>query len=238
MGQFQQLMKAALLSGAIAGSLLFVYQYLVMVPRIIAAEVYEEKAEAAAAAGDDHEHDEWKPREGFERNFLTAASTVLTGIGFAALLLSVVSLSGVPLDVRRGLLWGLAGFACFTLTPSLGLPPEPPGVPVADVGARQLWWAATAGATGIALFLMSRYRRGWIFPMLGAIFLLLPHAIGAPKAVGPEIVPARLVNEFAIASIAGNGLFWVILGSAAGFFAGDRKGTETQPIVASDAAGS
>lgn len=54
--------------------------------------------------------------------------------------------------------------------------------------------------------------------MLGAIFLLLPHAVGAPKAVGPEIVPARLVHEFAIASVVGNGLFWLVPGSMGGFF--------------------
>ena len=36
------------------------------------------------------------------------------------------------------------------LAPALGLPPEPPGLPVADVGARQLWWILTAGATAAA----------------------------------------------------------------------------------------
>ena len=41
MKQFQHLMRATLLSGAIAGAMLFLFQYFVIVPRIIAAEDYE-----------------------------------------------------------------------------------------------------------------------------------------------------------------------------------------------------
>jgi hypothetical protein len=77
------------------------------------------------------------------------------GNRFAALLLSTVILGGFGLDIRHGLLWGLAGFACFTVAPALGLPPKPPGVPVADVRARQLWWALTAGVTATGLILIA-----------------------------------------------------------------------------------
>src|SRR5687768_650357 len=122
MRQLQQLMRASLLAGTIAGTLLFVYQYVVMVPRIVAAEALE----AGEADGDHHGGSEWKPHNGAERNLFTAASTILTGIGFASLLLSAVVLGGFGLDIRKGLLWGLAGFACFTVAPALGLPPEPP----------------------------------------------------------------------------------------------------------------
>jgi len=121
-------MQTALLAGTIAGTLLFVYQYLVVVPQIVAAEAYESHEESAGAGGP-HEHSEWKPREGWERSLFTAASTILTGIGFAALLLSTVALCGAELDVRKCLLWGLAGFVCFAVAPALGLPPAPPGVP-------------------------------------------------------------------------------------------------------------
>jgi predicted cobalt transporter CbtA len=47
--QFQQLMQVALLAGAIAGTLLFFYQHVVVVPRIVAAEAYEERQEGARA---------------------------------------------------------------------------------------------------------------------------------------------------------------------------------------------
>jgi cobalt transporter subunit CbtA len=152
-----------------------------------------------------------------ERSAFTAASTILTGIGFAALLLSTVALCGFELDVRRGPLWGLAGFVCFAVAPALGLPPVPPGVPESDVRARQLWWVMTVAATAAGLFLIFATRRGWTRRIAGGLLLLLPHAIGAPQAAGAEVVPAHLVRSFALASIAGSGLFWLVLGAAAGF---------------------
>jgi predicted cobalt transporter CbtA len=74
--QFQQLMQAALVAGTIAGTLLFVYQYLVLVPQIVAAEAYESHEEGAVAGGGPHAHSEWKPSEGWERSLFTAASTI------------------------------------------------------------------------------------------------------------------------------------------------------------------
>jgi cobalt transporter subunit CbtA len=216
--QFERLMRAALLAGAIAGTLLFVYQYLVVVPWIVAAEAYEVHGKGAEAEGDEHDHSEWKPKNGWQRNFFTAVSTILTGVGFAALLLSIVTLCGRTLDIQQGLLWGLAGFACFAVAPALGLLPVPPGVAMADLRARQLWWVMTAGATAIGLFLIFAGRREWVFRAAGGLLLLLPHAIGAPQTSGPQIVPTHLVRVFAFTSIAGNGLFWLILGAATGFF--------------------
>ena len=64
-------MQAALLAGTIAGTLLFVYQYLVVVPRIVAAEAYEvARAKALGTEAGQHQHSEWKPDEGLERSCL------------------------------------------------------------------------------------------------------------------------------------------------------------------------
>jgi cobalt transporter subunit CbtA len=203
-------MRVVLLSGALAGAVLFVYQYFVMVPRILAAEAYEE--------AQPHEHHEWKPHHGFERNALTAASTILAGIGFAALLVSIAALTGAELTISRGALWGWAGFLCFAAAPALGLPPVPPGVAEADLHARQLWWLATAAATAIGLLLIFAARPSWLFRLAGVVLLLLPHLIGAPQAAGPPpVIPADLVREFAVASVAGNALFWVVLGMTGGW---------------------
>lgn len=211
MAQFRQLVRTTLLAGTVAGTLLFVYQYFVLVPRIVAAEAFE----GGETEGDHHPQSEWKPSDS-ERNFFTAASTILTGISFAALLLSVIILSGFGLDVRTGPLWGLAGFACFTVAPALGLPPTPPGVPAADVHTRQLWWLLAVGLTAVGLGLIIGRRRRWIFRVVGGVLLLLPHAIGAPEATGPQAIPSSFLREFALASILGNGLFWLVLGVLAG----------------------
>lgn len=211
-------MQAALAAGAIAGTLLFFYQQIVLVPRIVAAEVYEARAEVTGEGPDPDHHSAWKPHNGWERVFFTATSTILTGTGLAALLLSIATLSGFRLDVQRGLLWGAAGFACFALAPAIGLPPLPPGVPVGDLRMRQLWWVTTVVATAAGLFLILLTRRNWISRTVGGVFLLRPHAIGAPQTFGPQIVPAQLVRAFALASVGGSGLFWLVLGAAEGLF--------------------
>jgi predicted cobalt transporter CbtA len=46
--------------------------------------------------------------------------------------------------------------------------------------------------------------------------LVLPHAVGAPVASGETIVPAQLVRQFMIASLAATGLFWLALGVIGG----------------------
>ena len=125
-----------------------------------------------------HAEEEWQPADGWQRNAFTALATVLTGIGFSAILFGLLYLTGRRIDARTGVLWGLAGFVCFSLAPSLGLPPEPPGVAVADVFDRQLWWAATVVATAMGLYLIAA-RSGWLLKLTGIVCLVLPHAVGA-----------------------------------------------------------
>ena len=142
MNQFRRLMLVALSSGALAGLLLFAVQHFTVVPLIESAEAYENAAHQTAGEAQDHEG--WQPADGWQRTSFTALATVLSGIGFGALLFGSLALAGRTVDARRGALWGLAAFACFGLAPALGLPPQPPGVAVADLYARQLWWAGTA----------------------------------------------------------------------------------------------
>lgn len=215
MSQFRQLMQVVFLSGVLAGLALFIAQYFIVVPQIKIAETYEDAAEQTMP-GMVHADEGWKPENGWQRVLLTALSTALSSIAFAAILVTAVSLRGKPINARIGLLWGLAGLACFVLAPSLGLPPQPPGVPVADLSARQLWWASTVAATAIGLFLIVA-RRNWLLRIVGVASLLIPHLIGAPIAAGSPIVPAQVVRRFMIASLATNGAFWLLLGVIVGF---------------------
>jgi cobalt transporter subunit CbtA len=216
LNRFRQLMTVVLLSGALAGFVLFVAQHLAVVPLIETAETYESAARQAMP-GMAHEDEGWQPADGLERTSFTALSTMLAGIGFAAVLFGAASLSGRALDLRRGVLWGLAGFACFALAPALGLPPKPPGAAVAELYARQLWWIGTAAATALGLWLLLQRGHGWILRLAGAALLLAPHAIGAPIASEPSVVPAELMRDFAIASVATAALFWLTLGAVGGF---------------------
>src|SRR5215472_4201200 len=142
---------------------------------------------------------------------------MLTGIGFAAMLFGVMALAGKTIDTRYGALWGLAAFACFSLAPALGLPPQPPGAAVADLHQRQLWWAGTVIATAVGVWLIAGNRQSWFLRICGVMCMLLPHLIGAPVATGQNRVPAELVRRFSIASVATSGIFWLLAGTLGGF---------------------
>lgn len=228
MSQFRQLMWSALLSGALAGILLFAVRQWTVQPLIEAAEVYERQARQSQPDMV-HEDEGWQPASGLERNLLTAVTTILGGIGFAAVLFGAVALYGKTLTVGRGALWGLAGFACFVLAPALGLPPAPPGVAVAGLEARQFWWTATVVATATGLWLLIGRGRKWLLRIGGMVCLLLPHVVGAPVAPGRIFIPARLVHQFLIASVATNGLFWLLLGTISGFLYSRTAKTIEEP---------
>src|SRR3546814_2119210 len=117
---------------------------------------------------------------------------------------------------RRGLMFGLAGFVAFSLAPGLGLPPELPGMPAADLGARQFWWVATAVCTAVALGLIA-YTRSPLLAVLAIVLLVAPHLIGAPHPASHETaVPADLHARFVAAVLASSLIFWSALGAIAG----------------------
>ena len=168
MDYFRNIVLLAAIVGAIAGIGMTVAQQVTTVPLILKAEVFEQAEEAKAPpahtheseadAATEHEHGGWAPQDGFERTAFSVAANIITGIGFALLLIAASELAGGILDWRQGVFWGLAAFAVFTLAPGLGLPPELPAMPAAELGPRQIWWVATAlsTASGIALLVYGR----------------------------------------------------------------------------------
>ncbi len=209
-------MFVALSSGALAGFALFAVQHFTVIPLIETAETYEAAAQRANP-GMNHEDEGWQPANGWVRTSFTALTTMLSGIGFAALLFGSLSLTGSRINARRGALWGLAAFACFGLAPALGLPPQPPGAAVAGVFERQLWWGGTAIATATGLWLLAGKGRSWPVRISGLVCMSLPHLIGAPAAIGQNAIPAQLIHRFTIASLATTGMFWLLLGTIGGF---------------------
>jgi cobalt transporter subunit CbtA len=210
------------------------------VPIILKAETFEDAGAGAAhehaapaadaastpaaavahdqGGGHEHEEDAWQPADGLPRTAFTALADILTGIGFAFLLVSAYALTGGDIDWRRGLYWGFAGFATFTVAPSLGLPPELPGTEAAPLLARQVWWIATVVATGGGLALVFLTRRP-VWPVLGVLLILLPHIVGAPQpAEHASLAPESLAHEFVVAAVVTSLLFWLGLGSLTGFF--------------------
>jgi len=220
MSVFRSILFAAVVAGAVVGLVDTVVQRLGTVPLIAKAEVYERAADEAAAksptraehASHEHAEEAWEPQEGLERTAFTAVANILTAIGFALVLCGIFALRG-PLDWYDGLLWGLSGFVIFTIAPGLGLPPTLPGVPAADLGARQLWWIATAASTAAGLGLLL-FRRSPLTATIAVCLFALPHIVGAPQLGDVHTnVPQALSRQFVAAVTCTSLLFWSLLGS-------------------------
>lgn len=212
----RRILAAAVLAGIAAGVLVSALQAVKVTPLILEAETFEAAA-MAAAVGLGGGEAAWAPAQGLERGLTTALANVVTAIGFALLLAACFALKGA-IDWRRGVVWGLAGFAAFHLAPALGLPPELPGMGAAPLMERQAWWLATVAATAAGLALVA-FAPGRARKALGVVLIAAPHAVGAPE--GPAhggAVPAELAAQFAAASLATAGAFWAVLGGLTGFF--------------------
>ena len=182
-----------------------------------AAPAVEEPA--AEPAG--HVHAPADPDAPFwQRQVKTLLTMIITYCGYGLLLTAGLALAGQfgrPVTAAQGLLWGVAGFAAFSLAPAMGLAPELPGVEAADLTSRQVWWVLCAAATIAGLALMA-YGKG-VLPRLAALILLaLPHIIGAPHlAEFSGILPPELAAEHAARSLGVGLVAWVALGGLAQF---------------------
>jgi cobalt transporter subunit CbtA len=235
---FRNVVFVAALAGLVAGIVMAALQAYATVPLILQAETYEtagghDHGAGGHSHGDEaaggHSHDAaataeeeegWAPADGFERFFYTSMANIVTAIGFGLILVVASEFAGGIAGWRQGLLWGLAGFATFTLAPGLGLPPELPAMPAADLGARQAWWLGTVIATGAGLALIALCRS---LPLaaLGVVLITAPHIVGAPQPVSYETaVPEGLHHDFVVAVTMTNLVFWVVLGAVAGMLRG------------------
>ena len=224
MALFQRLFFAVLLAGLISGAAMAALQQWRVVPLILEAETYENAAPAAhnheaGTPAHEHEADEWMPADGAERTFYTVATGIFAALGFAFVLSAASVLSGFEVTARNGVLWGLAGFAVFQFAPAFGLPPELPGMPAADVVARQIWWWGTAAATATAIYGIAKFQN-FAAVAVGIALLLAPHIIGAPQpAEHASAVPAPLAAAFAANTLVVGLGFWLMLGPLYGTLA-------------------
>ena len=225
---FRRIVFAAFAAGLVVGLITTVLQELVTTPLILEAEKYEGmdhdasptlgafRADGlvvlAAEHGVDAEDEGWAPADGLERSVYSALANIVVAVGYALLLIGCFALYGKPVNARQGVIWGVAGFAVFTLGPALGLPPEVPGAMAADLVSRQVWWLSTVAASALGLWLLVFSSAGWL-KALGVVALIAPHAVGAPHpAQIGGAVPPEIAGHFAAASIVLSAVFWALLG--------------------------
>ncbi len=170
---------------------------------------------AYAHEGEDHE--EGGIMFGMSRFSGTLLANLVTGSGFALLLAGFSLVSGNPITVANGALWGAAGWLAVHLLPSIGLPPELPGFPAADLTQRQIWWVATVALSAAGLYLLF-LKPGIVAKIAGIVLIAAPQVYGAPQPSDiSSNVPAVLGAEFAVAALATTLFFWIVLGLSLGF---------------------
>jgi cobalt transporter subunit CbtA len=180
-----------------------------------------------------HSHDGWAPEDGAERTSYTVFANIFAGIGFAAILLSLMSQIQVQgftqLNAVKGLLWGVGGFMAFFVAPSIGMPPEIPGMIAAPIEHRQLWWMLAVLGVGLGLLLLAFAPIRW--KGLGVVAIVLPYLVGVPHLHGgafdhpdPLVVQElmALQQNFILYSGLSNLLLWLALGGLCGWLLNRR----------------
>ena len=234
---FQRLIWAALATALVVGSVQTGVQRLQVAPLILAAEAFEEQKTVSHEAEPAHTHthshgaeEAWQPQSSAERIGWTWVANILHAFSMALLLFAVM---GVWL-YRRGTAstpWGLAawvaaaGWLCLHFWPALGMPADIPGVEVAPLRDRQVWWLLAVSGAAAACAVAGFARTAWRWPVVVAL-LALPFAVGAPQVQGDPLAGfgpqahadmERLGTQFVWATTLVSISFWVSMGAIGGW---------------------
>lgn len=225
----KSLLSGGVIAGAVTGLAVAFLQFFLIQPLIVEAERYETgelvlmgvaQDDRSASSGDPvlPAHDAHEADDEFSvvvLSGLTVLTLVLTWSGFALV-------AGAALATHRAL-WGptsisvpalaLSGFAAFALSPSLGLPPELPGMQAADLSDRQIWWVMTAAATVAGLFLASGVK-SWPGRFAALALIVAPHLLGAPQPpASVPVIPPDLAALYSARALGLSLIGWLALAS-------------------------
>ena len=218
---FRQIFLTACLTALVASLGFSLYQFYFVNPIIFAAELYEMTEPVNIHAMPQME--EWSPGDGIERSFYTILANFLMCLAYSLLLASAMVFRGTS-STLKGLTWGMAAYLTLFAAPSIGLPPEIPGMEAANLNLRQNWWLLSVALTGMGLGVFAfspLYYKG-----AGLILIIVPHLIGAPVAeihgfshLDPSVVAklTELWHQFILHTSIANALLWLIIGTTTGF---------------------
>ena len=222
-----RLVMSGIFAGALAGCVGGILQLWLVQPLLLSAELYESGQIVHFGAGGSTANIApgiiWG---GFNttRDTLSILFSIAIYCGYGLLLVAAQGLAQglapttTSATIRRGAIWGLAGFCAFHFAPSIGLAPELPGNASAALETRQIWWFATALATALALWLCAFGGRSWHIA-LGIALILAPHIIGAPHSHDFHgTAPPELAALFATRSLGVGCIAWLILGTTSHYF--------------------
>ena len=220
----KNLLSSAVFAGLIAGLIAALLQFVFVIPLLLEGELYESGQRVHFLVDGMTQSEKGGPGLGTEwgRHLMTVAFNVVTYTGYGLLLVAAMGFArertGLQITVQNGLIWGLCGFIAVQLAPAMGLPPELPGTPAAEVAPRQAWWIGTILATAIGLALIA-FGRGVLVHAVALLLILMPHLLGAPHLdTYFGIAPPELSAEFATISLGVAAVGWCLLGYFSAYF--------------------
>jgi cobalt transporter subunit CbtA len=226
----KHVVTSGLIAGFVVALLATLLQFAFLERNILLAERYETGELTHFAAAPDHDHSPAAPEAAQDhdahshdtgdtpfwlRQAKTALTLILTYCGYGLVMVAGISVArhfGKTIGGAEALLWGLAGFAAFSMAPAMGLEPALPGMAGADLVERQIWWLACALATVAGLALLA-YGAGIVARVAGIGIMALPHLVGAPHLDGffggfpPELASRHAAGSLGVGLVA-----WLTLG--------------------------
>ncbi len=177
-----------------------------------------------------------------------ALTSVVVGIAFGVIFAVVFAKArqrlGGTTDFAKSIVLGVLGFAAVSLLPALKMPANPPAVgDPSTVGRRTMLYAVVL-LLGVAVVLLVALLDQWLAaralaPSLrwvadiaaGVVAVALVFALvpSSPDTI-PSDVPAALIWQFRLASLAQLATMWLVLGVTFGLLM--ERATATRPAVA------
>jgi predicted cobalt transporter CbtA len=236
--RFTQLLRHGIIAGAAAGLCAALVLWLVVEP-VIRRALLIEGAREHQHDGHVHETLVSRPVQVFTGAVTAVLVGVLVGLVFAVVFAWARHRLPGSTDLGRAGTLATAGFTAITLVPALKLPANPPAVgDPATVTDRTLLYLLTIllGLLAVALVMTADRRlsdrrvgaplriavtTGLAVGSAVAILALMP---GSPDSVPPD-VPATLLWDFRVASLAQLATMWLVLGLVFGVLVDSRSGS-------------
>lgn len=256
---FAALVRRGLLAGLLAGLSSALVLWFVTEPVIDRALAIEEAREAAGPVANHggslaHSHAGGELVSRTQQVVAGGLTVIVVGVLLGAVFAVVFAKVRHRLpaaDHQRSVLLAAMGFAAFTLLPAIKIPANPPAVgDPATVDQRTTLYVGTmviglltvAAVVAVNRWLTSRgvaagtrfaAAAGLVAVIVGVVMAVLP---GTPDQV-PEDVPATLLWDFRLASLAQLAVLWAVLGIAFGLLVERAGATASEKAAPEPAAG-
>ncbi len=233
------------LIGLLSGLVVAVYFSVAGEPRIEDAIAIEQANAVTAGEAEDHHEGATEVSRSAQRGVGLFAAMALAGGAFGAIFGAVFAVMRAQRDLfRRALVAGAILATATTVVPWFKYPPNPPAVGDPNtVGRRQLLYVLLIILTGVVWFVALEVHkrladqavaepRRWTIAAVAFIVPLAFVLAVLPSNDDPIVVPASLIWEFRLVSLAGNVLRWALLAVAFGLFASRAaSAAERSPLV-------